>query len=288
MSKDAVTAAVTLLSLSTTVIAIAEFYGGKELQRWIKGKLEGWWIKLSYIRTPNIGEAEASFTLSALQKSMGRNLSWRRLLAIVLLTLAFYAAAIVWKKHQLGLDWPAYLGILQLQIDNFLIVTVPLVVVATYLSVAISYAVLERSLRWFSGKRLGSLYFLITVIAAAGMTMLLYDGAQYLNHEYFYGGRVGLVEIRTAGDSHNIGTMMMMVYRMTFGGLFVLMTLFLFWLRVGLLGAFAAWVVTGFALMWLRATIFRLFEAEKGALTIFSAVITAGVAALKWWGTAPA
>ena len=52
--------------------------------------------------------------------------------------------------------------------------------------------------------------------------------------------------------------------------------------------AFAAWVVTGFALMWLRATIFRLFEAEKGALTIFSAVITAGVAALKWWGTAPA
>jgi hypothetical protein len=61
------------------------------------------------------------------------------------------------------------------------------------------------------------------------------------------------------------------------------MNRFVIWIRVGLVGAFICWVLAGWILRWLRLTIYRRFEAEKGALTVFSAAMTAAAAGIKWW-----
>jgi hypothetical protein len=75
------------LGACTGLIAIAEFYGGKELRDWVKARLEDWWLRLSYLRIPNVGLAEAKFASASIQKLFGKTLSVRRAAVCVLIVL---------------------------------------------------------------------------------------------------------------------------------------------------------------------------------------------------------
>ena len=72
------------------------------------------------------------------------------------------------------------------------------------------------------------------------------------------------------------------LHRFLSGIAFQHLTIALFWVRIVLFGAFVCWALAGGLLLWLKVTIYRLFEAEKGALTAFSAVLTAAAASIRW------
>ena len=54
-------------------------------------------------------------------------------------------------------------------------------------------------------------------------------------------------------------------------------------LRLVLVVAFLLWLFTGFLLEWTKLTIYRLFEADRGALTVISGFFTALVAAIEFY-----
>lgn len=262
------------LGACTTIIAFAEFYGGKELQQWIKVKLEDWWLRLSYIRMPNVGLAEAVFTERILRTLLGKTFSMRRLLAssafaVLLIVAGFLAMAQVYKPQ---------LDVMSDTVSEhwreLLFATFPLLMILIFVSLALTYTILVRSISWWSNTPNATFFFLLTLVASVAITAQVSTFVEMFM----------VVDEFQLGEEYNLDepdskTLFLVAVHLAM----LLMNRCLFWLRLGLFSIFALWLLSGYFLVVLKLTIFRLFEAEKGALTVFSAVLTAAAAGIKWW-----
>jgi hypothetical protein len=71
--------------------AFIDFYIGKAGQRRVKGWLETWWLRLSYVRWGNFGREEALFAVRVMDRLFGKRLfSAQRLICVVV------SATVVW------------------------------------------------------------------------------------------------------------------------------------------------------------------------------------------------
>jgi hypothetical protein len=66
--------------------ALIDFFLSKSDQRRLKGWLETWWIKLSYVRWGNFGREEALFAVQMMDRGFGRKIySIRRILSLIVI-----------------------------------------------------------------------------------------------------------------------------------------------------------------------------------------------------------
>jgi hypothetical protein len=67
--------------------AFIDFYIGKRGQQRVRGWLETWWLKLSYVRWGNFGREEALFAVQVMDRLFGRRLfSVRRMTSVTIIT----------------------------------------------------------------------------------------------------------------------------------------------------------------------------------------------------------
>lgn len=247
---------VAAFAVCTTVTALAEFYGGKSLQKKIKSKLEDWWLRLSDIRSPNVGLVEASFSDRLLSVLLGGTKSWR--LGVVSVVITCATASTI-----LPPPWEMF-GRYPIHASNIFIPVVLYLSPLVGLSLTITHSIIVRSMTWFAARKYGSLWFLLTLIGAMLLSYIFFMAIVIAAVRLFYAaGEQPLLEYALV----SVGTTLSHV---------------LVWVRMGLFALFVMWVLLGWVLVWLKLTIYRLFEAEKGALTVFSGTLTAASAGVKW------
>src|SRR5215813_11011214 len=77
--------ALTTVAACGGVGVFLDFWIGKVGQQRVKGWLETWWLRLSYVRWTNFGREEALFAVQVMDRLFGRHLfSTQRMIVVVL------------------------------------------------------------------------------------------------------------------------------------------------------------------------------------------------------------
>jgi len=287
MAVQWINAIVTALGICTVAIGVVEFLGGKELNKRIRGELESWWIRLSYLKWPGLGLAEAKFSLRVFERVAGSTFSIRRLLAIVVVmgTLAW------WTKSLWGVGWTHFYHLLErysadeapsYEMEGFRSVLFGVLFVQAFVSLWLADKLLRWPISWFEGKKRSTALFFGVILATTAFSFGLafalsasvasivattepfrYDYPIILDFQKWLGQQEGSTQILMLHVAH--------------------MADFLAFIRVGLFALFTLSVIAGWLLKLLTLVVLRLTESEKGALTTFSAGITAVAAGIKWW-----
>jgi len=143
---------VAALAVMTVMIAVIEFYGGPELQRWTKQKLEDWWLRLSEITIPNVGLAEATFALVAISSLFGRSAftsrRWLASLAIAAIVTLFVSIVLPLTFTPSPVFWRSAASLLLT------------LVIANWASLSITHFLLRFSITRLKHSRVGPLAFL--------------------------------------------------------------------------------------------------------------------------------
>lgn len=274
MLEDWGNVVIAVLSVCTACIAVAEFYGGKELQAWLKGRLEDWWIRLADVRALNIGRTEAAYTSTLLRRVLGRTVSVKRMSISVVAAITSVGGALAHLWFSSLRDPSPWFWHFVGDITDQLIIASSTFAVFTFVSLGITYEIATRSVNWFHHRRLGSLYFVTIVVITSVISEVLLRVVVRISDW------VMQAQIVSDGDA----TITMISIEKGYVPSMALYALghTLFWLRLFMFGSFILWIMAGWSLAWLKQTIYRLFEAEKGALTVFSGAITAASAGVKW------
>lgn len=154
----------------------------------------------------------------------------------------------------------------------------------TWLSISITIVILAFSIKRFSGARFNSLYFFLTLLVSVLISWVLSPVALliaiFLEADLVKGldpqSLALLMTIVT--NEHVYGTSQI-------ADLYFVLNVTLLRLRMLLAVAFTIWVMAGWLLVWTKVTIYRLFEADKGALSVLATTITVMAAAIKWAST---
>jgi hypothetical protein len=260
---------VVALTACTAVIAMAEFYGGAELQLKIKKVLEDWWLRIAELRLPNVGQAEAHFALRIMQRLFG---SWafgiRRFTASAALVLIVGGALVL-----------AEPGITENLLQSFTL-HFPYAVTITWMSISLTYFVLDYSISRFSRSRFSSLKFLLALFASVLLSFLIYPIILTTNATVLIVlSALNTPELLPYWEDPLLGAV-----GANSGPLFTLYLLHgvLMLLRIVIAFGFVAWLMAGVVLRALHLTIYRLFEAEKGALTVIAGFLTALAVFVEW------
>jgi hypothetical protein len=118
--------------------AFIDFYIGKPGQRRVRGWLETWWIRLSYVRWGNFGRQEALFAVEVIDWLFGRRLlSARRIIAVTIVISGSLIVTLVlfffqhWNLFEFGVNsW-----------QNFLKLYILLYFLITLVSTAASFSI---------------------------------------------------------------------------------------------------------------------------------------------------
>jgi len=246
---------------------MTEFYGGKELNKKIRAKLEEWWIRLSYVTWPTVGLAEARFSLAVLERLVGATISVRRVIAIAVVLLAynfylFYyldaSDSFVEEVLDHPLEFVLHQGILGAQV---------------FISLWVTHRILVVSINRLEGRKYSSLYFLLVLVATISVSALV--------SEAFMSVPMLLATDFVIADHFPELPMWFSFFAGSVTVYVAIASDMLWYLRLALFALFAASVLAGWGLQWVKATIYRLTESEKGALTVISAFLTGIAASIK-------
>jgi hypothetical protein len=79
----------TTIAACSAAGAFVDFYIGKDGQRRVKGWLETWWLKFSYVRWDTVGRDESRFAITVMDQLFGRRLfSTKRWIVVAAATIA--------------------------------------------------------------------------------------------------------------------------------------------------------------------------------------------------------
>ena len=70
---------------------LIDCYIGKTGQKSVRDRLEVWWIKISYVKPPQLGQTEAMFCNEVFNKLFGESLLSRKRLIVFLISICFIA-----------------------------------------------------------------------------------------------------------------------------------------------------------------------------------------------------
>ena len=104
--------ALTTVAACGGVGAFIDFYIGKRGQQRVKGWLETWWLRLSYVRWGNFGREEALFAVRAIDRLFGRRLfSFRRITAALVIAIGSFCIILtLFKLKSKALLWHDFIS----------------------------------------------------------------------------------------------------------------------------------------------------------------------------------
>ncbi|WP_413989650.1 hypothetical protein ACMDCR_27435 [Labrys okinawensis] len=119
--------AIATIGLFCCLGAFIDFVLGKNGQKSLRGQLETWWLRMSYVDWGNFGQAEASLAANAMERLFGRFFSFRRLAILATLWVAAMLFLVIWPLLHTNDFWGAgiYLnaGILLFSLFHFSVST---------------------------------------------------------------------------------------------------------------------------------------------------------------------
>lgn len=262
---------VTILGTVAVLTPIFEWYGGKELNGSVKRSLDSWWRHLAKIKLPTVGLAEAQFALGIIHSLFGSGaFSAKRAFRCLMFVFLICTVVILIQPH-IG----ATLRMLSRSSLRIVFIDAPLLTAWTWISIFLTSKILELAVASFARSRFGTLLFFLTLIYST-VCMLIINALLVFWAIIFISALPTqddlLVMLGWKSDSvldaATDEARGLAIFHFTLQ--FILLVF-----RPALLVSFVSWVLAGWIMRWIRLTIFRLSEQEKGVLTTVALALSA-------------